>query len=144
MRSRLSDRVKALEAQILPKGRVFVFFSFDEPDPPSYDERLASFKAENGVGPNDAVHEVALTFSWPLPSSLHPRRRVLSLKDRERLAYMSLDEWESLGATEQAIEDSIADRLLKRAPPLRRNRYSGSPTALRPPFDARIVCAKRG
>ena len=32
------------------------------------------------------------------------------LKDRVRVAYMSLDEWGSLGATQQAIEDSIADR----------------------------------
>ena len=27
------------------------------------------------------------------------------LKDGERIAYMSLDEWKSLGATQQAIED---------------------------------------
>ena len=27
------------------------------------------------------------------------------LRDGERVAYMSLDEWKSLGATEQAVED---------------------------------------
>jgi hypothetical protein len=32
------------------------------------------------------------------------------LKDGVRVAYMSLDEWGTLGATQQAIEDSIADR----------------------------------
>jgi hypothetical protein len=37
MRSRLNDRLKHLEAKILPKGRVLVFFSFDEPDLRSYD-----------------------------------------------------------------------------------------------------------
>jgi hypothetical protein len=32
------------------------------------------------------------------------------LKEGVRVAYMSLDEWKSLGATRQAVEDSIADR----------------------------------
>jgi hypothetical protein len=32
------------------------------------------------------------------------------LKDGERVAYMSLDEWIGLGATQQALEDAIADR----------------------------------
>ncbi len=35
------------------------------------------------------------------------------LKDRERIAYMSLDEWGSLDATQQAIED--ADRAAAKA-----------------------------
>ena len=60
MRSRLNDRLKRLEAKILPKGRVLVFFRFDEPDPRSYDERLAAFKAEKGVGPSDTVATVDL------------------------------------------------------------------------------------
>jgi hypothetical protein len=62
MRSRLNDRLKHLEAKILPKGRVLVFFSFDEPDP-SYDERLAALKAEKGVGPSDTVATVTFTFA---------------------------------------------------------------------------------
>jgi hypothetical protein len=44
MPSRLSDRLKALEAQIAPQGRVFVFFG-DEPSPPSPDRVSASKKA---------------------------------------------------------------------------------------------------
>ena len=32
------------------------------------------------------------------------------LKDGERVAYMSLDEWKSLGATEQAVKDDAIDR----------------------------------
>jgi hypothetical protein len=32
------------------------------------------------------------------------------LKDGERVAYMSIEEWNALGATQQAIEDVIADR----------------------------------
>jgi len=32
------------------------------------------------------------------------------LKDGVRVAYMSMTEWTSLGATRQAIEDTIADR----------------------------------
>ena len=35
--------------------------------------------------------------------------RVELLKDDLRVAYMSLDEWRSLGATEQAIEDAFTD-----------------------------------
>jgi hypothetical protein len=31
------------------------------------------------------------------------------LKDGERVVYMSLEEWGTLGATQQAIEDVIAD-----------------------------------
>ena len=34
------------------------------------------------------------------------------LKDGVRVAYMSLDEWGKLGATQQAIEDSIADGIV--------------------------------
>jgi hypothetical protein len=37
------------------------------------------------------------------------------LKDGERVAYMSLDEWGSLDATQQAIEDDIADRAAAKA-----------------------------
>jgi hypothetical protein len=37
------------------------------------------------------------------------------LKDGERIAYMSLDEWGSLDATQQAIEDAIADRAAAKA-----------------------------
>ena len=33
------------------------------------------------------------------------------LKHGVRVAYMSLDEWKSLGATEQAIEDDAIDRV---------------------------------
>ena len=44
---------------------------------------------------------------------------VALLKDGERVAFMSLDEWKALGATRQAIEDDAIDRLLlQRGPPL--------------------------
>ena len=62
MPSRLSDRLKHLEAQILPQPRVFVFFRAEEPDLPPYAEQLAAFKAEKGVGPHDIVAEVTFTF----------------------------------------------------------------------------------
>ena len=39
-----------------------------------------------------------------------PRWWVELLKDGERVAYMSMTEWEALGATEQAIEDNAIDR----------------------------------
>ena len=59
MFSRVGDRLKRLEAQIMPKGRVFVFYG-DEPSPlnpdlPPYAEQLAAFKANNGVGPHDTL-----------------------------------------------------------------------------------------
>jgi hypothetical protein len=38
-------------------------------------------------------------------------RWVELLKDGVRVAYMSLDEWKSLGATEQAVEDDAIDRV---------------------------------
>jgi hypothetical protein len=65
MLSRLNDRLKKLEAEIAPKGRHFVFTHFvdEEPDAPSRDERLAAFKAENGVAPSDLIHEVRVAFS---------------------------------------------------------------------------------
>jgi hypothetical protein len=62
MPSRLSARLKALEAQIAPQGRVFVFFRAEGPDLPPYAEQLAAFKAEKGVGPHDILAEVTLTF----------------------------------------------------------------------------------
>jgi hypothetical protein len=60
MQTRTRDRLKALEAKLAPKGRHFVFVSFDAggPGAPSRDEQLASFKAENGVTPSDQIHEV--------------------------------------------------------------------------------------
>ena len=38
------------------------------------------------------------------------------LRDGERVASMSLDEWKSLGATEQAIEDAAIDRAVAADP----------------------------
>ena len=38
------------------------------------------------------------------------------LKDGVRVAYMSLNEWKSLGATEQAIEDAAIDRAVAADP----------------------------
>ena len=32
------------------------------------------------------------------------------LKDGQEVAFMSLDEWKQLGATQQAVEDDTADR----------------------------------
>jgi hypothetical protein len=63
MQVRTLDRLKALEAQILPKGRHFVFLTFEEPNLPPRADRLAGFRAENGAGPNDTIHEVTVTFS---------------------------------------------------------------------------------
>jgi hypothetical protein len=56
---RTLDRLKAL----LPKGRHFVFLTFEEPNLPPRADRLAALKAENGAGPNDILHEVTVTFS---------------------------------------------------------------------------------
>ena len=65
MPSRLNDRLKHLEAQILPQRRVLVFLRFESPDLPPYAEHLAAFKAENNVGPNDALHTVRVNFAGP-------------------------------------------------------------------------------
>jgi hypothetical protein len=50
MRTRTRDRLKALEAKIVPKVRnvVFVFFDAGEPGVPSR-EWLAAFRAEHGI-----------------------------------------------------------------------------------------------
>jgi hypothetical protein len=63
--NRLNERLRLLEEKIAPKGRHFVFTHFvdEEPDAPSRDERLAAFKAENGVAPSDLIHEVMVAFS---------------------------------------------------------------------------------
>ncbi len=53
----LRDRLKRLEDQLTPRGRIlFVFLSVEEPDLPPYAEQLAAFKAEKGVGPHDTLH----------------------------------------------------------------------------------------
>jgi hypothetical protein len=62
MQVRTLDRLKALEAQILPKGRHFVFISFEEPNLPPRADRLAAFKAENSIAPGDPIREVSITF----------------------------------------------------------------------------------
>ena len=43
MQTRTHDRLKALEAQILPKGRHFAFISFEEPSLSPRADRLAAF-----------------------------------------------------------------------------------------------------
>jgi hypothetical protein len=58
----LRDRLKRLEARIKPQGRTFVFCSFEEPGLPPFADRLAAFKAENGVGPQDTLHTVIVKF----------------------------------------------------------------------------------
>jgi hypothetical protein len=63
MNSRTLDRLKALEAKIAPKAAVLAFISFEDPDLPPRDERLAAFRDENGLGPGDPVHEVTVTFA---------------------------------------------------------------------------------
>lgn len=45
--------------------RVLVFLRFESPDLPPYAEHLAAFKAENNVGPNDALYTVRLIFAGP-------------------------------------------------------------------------------
>jgi hypothetical protein len=61
--NRLQQRLADLEKAIAPKGRDFVFLSFDDPKRPPYAEQLAAFHAENDIAPNDTVHEVRVTFS---------------------------------------------------------------------------------
>ena len=63
MQTRTHDRMKALEAQILPKGRHFVFISFEEPSLSPRAERLAAFRAEHSIAPSDLIHEVTVTFA---------------------------------------------------------------------------------
>jgi hypothetical protein len=62
MLSRIRDRLKRLEGQTMPQARVFVFVS-EEPNLQPRADRLAAFKAKNGVGPGDTIHEVSVTFS---------------------------------------------------------------------------------
>ena len=60
MPSRLSDRLKHLEAQIAPQRRVFVFFK-DETSALGSDEQVEAFKAEKDVGPHDTLVTVTFT-----------------------------------------------------------------------------------
>ena len=60
--SRLFERLERLETRIKPKGRASVFFGLEGPGLSSYSERLAAFKTENNIGPNDVVHTVKFTF----------------------------------------------------------------------------------
>ena len=62
MPSRLSDRLKHLEAQIAPQGRVFVFFK-DETSALGSDEQVEAFKAQKDVGPHDTLVTVTFTFA---------------------------------------------------------------------------------
>jgi hypothetical protein len=61
----IRDRLTLLETQLKPPGRVLVFLRFESPDLPPYAEHLAAFKAENNVGPNDALHTVRIIFAGP-------------------------------------------------------------------------------
>jgi hypothetical protein len=66
MIARINDRLRLLEEKTAPKGRHFVFAHFvdgDDPDAPSRDERLAVFKAEQGVTHSDTIHEVSINFA---------------------------------------------------------------------------------
>ena len=63
MNSRLSDRLKRLEGQLMPPRRVFEMFRVEEPGVPPHAERLVAFKAEKHVGQHDSVVEVSFTFS---------------------------------------------------------------------------------
>jgi hypothetical protein len=60
---RVRDRLRALEAQILPVPQIYVFFRVEEPDLPPYAEQLAVFKAEKSVRPHDILAEVVVTFA---------------------------------------------------------------------------------
>jgi hypothetical protein len=62
---KIRDRLTLLEAQLKPPGRMCVFVTFESPDLPPYAEHLAAFKAENNVGPNDALHTVRIIFAGP-------------------------------------------------------------------------------
>jgi hypothetical protein len=62
MNSRLNDRLKQLEAKIAPRGRHFCILFLDgEPSASSAAEQIAAFR-EHGVGPNDQLHTVILTW----------------------------------------------------------------------------------
>jgi hypothetical protein len=52
---RIRDRLKALEARIAPKSRIFVFFRAEGPDLPPYAEQLAEFKAKQCVVTTDIL-----------------------------------------------------------------------------------------
>jgi hypothetical protein len=58
MQTRTRDRLKALEVKIAPKALVLVFLSFEAPNLPPRADRLAAFRAENGLSPSDHIHEV--------------------------------------------------------------------------------------
>jgi hypothetical protein len=44
---------------------VLVFLRFESLDLLPYADHLAAFKAENNVGPNDALHTVKVIFAGP-------------------------------------------------------------------------------
>ncbi len=52
---RIRDRLKALEARIAPKSRIFVFFRAEGPDLPPYAEQLAAYKAKKCVVTTDIL-----------------------------------------------------------------------------------------
>jgi hypothetical protein len=66
---RTRQRIARLEEAIVPRGRVFSFIQ-DETSPidsglAPYAERLATFKAENGVGPRDTLIQVVIRDEAP-------------------------------------------------------------------------------
>ena len=63
MFSRLRTRLEAIEAQ-LKKPRIFVFVHYDG-DGPSFEERKSAFCAEEGVGPDDRLYSLCVTFDGP-------------------------------------------------------------------------------
>jgi hypothetical protein len=57
-------RRDALEALLKPKGRVLVFFHSGG-DEAYFEARLAAFRVENGVRPEDELHSVRITYGEP-------------------------------------------------------------------------------
>jgi hypothetical protein len=61
MLSRPSARLAKIEQALKPEARLFTFHHFDG-DEPGLDERLAAFKVEHGVTPQDQLVVIHVTF----------------------------------------------------------------------------------
>jgi hypothetical protein len=49
--TRITARLKGIEAMLVPKGRLFAFICLDLSNLPPRADQLADFKVANGVGP---------------------------------------------------------------------------------------------
>ena len=80
MTSRLRNRIAALELAIKPSGRDFFVPLDNDPFGPTYDEQIAAFKIEHGVGPHDKVRRIFRIVEGDDPSDLPFNERIAAFK----------------------------------------------------------------